>query len=215
MSKLYFTLAFTLLAAFGTINGQENLTGSLPADSVAPVKTNPILFADLYFGGAGGSSHGFSAAGTLNYQYKKHLFTARVGQLSSYKTRLLSPVLPFPLVRLEESIDEYALLYGRRYIAENRAFSFSAGVAFVSRKYFVVNEGNFFYVRKNAVGLPFEASVKWFKRRRVPYHIYGIIPIGKPTAFGNSFGFKVLGNVSKTTFVGIGVTFGFGYHKYY
>ena len=217
MKNLYFLLLFILVAfaARAQQNPPPYLSASLSKDSIITAKTNPILFTDFYFGYSGGGSHGFTGSVSVNYQLKEHLFTARASQLLHYKTQIITPVFPFPLSKLQESIDEYGLLYGRRYAKDNHAFSFSAGAAFMHRKKYVITADDSFYVTKNTFGVPFEASVKWFKRRKAPYRIYGVIPIGKPTAFGNSFGFKLLGNVSKTTFVGLGITVGFGYHKYY
>ena len=48
MTKLYFALAFILFAAFSTIYGQENLTGSLPADSIAPNSTYYRYTSTIY-----------------------------------------------------------------------------------------------------------------------------------------------------------------------
>jgi hypothetical protein len=63
--------------------------------------------------------------------------------------------------------------------------------------------------------LPIELNFKWFKSKKKRYRIYGIIPVGEPTSFGRNFGFKLVGNISKNSFVGLGIVYGFGIHKKY
>jgi len=59
-------------------------------------------------------------------------------------------------------------------------------------------------------------NVKWFKKEKKRFRAYyGLIPIGKPTSFGRSFGFKLYGNIGKLSYVGIGINYGFGWHKRY
>lgn len=212
MKKIHCMLMLLCLTTYGFAQQEKQLFKLV--DSITTEKTNPIIFADIYVGYSVGSSNGMTGSASLNYQRKNDLFTFRFSELSRYKTEFTT-VLPIPIFELRESIDEYALLYGKRYVQENKAYSFSVGAAFVQRKHRVFTADDAFNVQKDAFGVPFEASVKWFKRRRAPYRIYGLIPVGGPVAFGNSFGFKLLGNVSRTTFVGVGITVGVGFHKHY
>jgi hypothetical protein len=187
-----------------------------PDTLLKPRKTNPIIFADVLFGGAGGSAKGLMISLSANYQFRKNLFTARASNVTNFDVDIVSPLFPFPLVTVRESTEEYGLLYGRRTAEGNMAFTYSAGIAFNRRQVPVVrNDNSYYYYATNHIGIPFEVSVRWFKSKKKPYHIYSIIPIGKPTGLGHSFGFKLMGNISTTTFVGAGITWGWGWHKEY
>lgn len=182
----------------------------------AQEKTNPIIYLDGTMGFAGGKSSGFLFGGSLNYQKKNNLFTLRTTQFSDSKLAYVSPFLPIPYLDTKEIITEYGILVGKRYIHNNKAWSFSVGLATVKREIKKVDENDTYYFDSaHALGFPFQVDINWFKRNKEPYRIYGVIPVTKNTALGNSIGFKFIGNVSKTTFVGLGVSFGIGYHKEY
>ncbi|WP_116790013.1 hypothetical protein [Flavobacterium psychrotrophum] len=213
-----FILAALLLFCYAAKAQVENQIPDFNPDTLLkPRKTNPIIFADFLFGGAGGSSKGLMASISANYQFGKNLITARVSNVTNYNVELVSPIVPFPFISVRESIEEYGLLYGRRIAEGNMAFSYSAGVSFNQRELPVFNTttNRYHYNATKHVGLPFEVSVKWFKPRKIPYHIYYLIPVGPPTGLGHSFGFKLMGNISTTTFVGAGITWGWGWHKKY
>ena len=123
-----------------------------------------------------------------------------------------------PFYTTIKKIEEYALLYGKRSVDDDSSFSYSAGIAIV--KYSELDEvnsvqNNLKYIDQNFIGFPIECNVKWFKATKKKYRIYELIPVGRPTALGNSFGFKAFANISKQSFVGIALTFGFGMHKIY
>lgn len=65
------------------------------------------------------------------------------------------------------------------------------------------------------VGVPFEVAINWFKPEKRRVKIYGLIPVGPATALGGSIGFKFFGNVSQNSYAGLGLTYGFGYHRKY
>ena len=95
-------------------------------------------------------------------------------------------------------------------------YNFSRGI--FTNKYIkgFKNENNeWFQEKKNFIGFPFEFNVKWFKNNKSKYKIYEIIPVGKETGLGNSIGFKLLGNISQHSFIGVGIVMGIGYHKEY
>lgn len=188
-------------------------------DSIAIRKSNPILFSEGYLGYAGGSSNGFALGAGLNYQfYKKDLLTLRVTALLGNRMRYAAAeVAPFPDFVRQEVLEEYALLYGKRYIFDNFSLSFSGGISLTNRRFY--EETTEFYQLNSdrMVGFPFEVNIKWFKSEKDRFRAYyGLIPIGKrKVSFGRSIGFKLIGNVSKTNYTGIGITYGFGFHKKY
>ena len=192
---------------------------SVAQDSLAtkPVDvTNPILFTEFYGGVAGGSSGGFFGGLNLNYQTKNNLYTARYTGVTN--PRLTAVLFIIPAFITDETITEYAFLFGKRHIYDNHSFSYSGGVSIVNRNYLIDNSNNLkLYSDQNSFGFPFEVNIKWFKRAKKPYRIYyGLIPIGKrKVGFGQSVGFKLVGNISKTYFIGVGLNMGVGWHKIY
>lgn len=172
-------------------------------DNILSKKTNPIIFAEM-FGGLSIMQHGgFTGGCELNYQYKKSLFSARYNHAAGYRKR--DNVFSFYNV---EDNDEYALLYGKRWLTASRSFSVSAGISRNNLKLTTRDEDFNRSLRyENFYGVPFEASFKWFypkKRSNLIYNV--IIP---------SVGMKLFGNISKRSYVGIGVSFGFGLSKEY
>ncbi|RYY06673.1 MAG: hypothetical protein EOP43_05630 [Sphingobacteriaceae bacterium] len=111
--------------------------------------------------------------------------------------------------------DEYAevgLLYGRRSIETDRSLSYSIGISYNQTYFYNFNYG----IQKNTfVGIPFEFNIKWFDSEKEPIRILGIFPVSKPFAFGASEGFKIQGNISKNSYVALGLVLGFGFHKHY
>lgn len=178
-------------------------------------KENPIIFFDEFVGGAFGNAGGLAAGLGLNYQVDRHLITARILGTVKFGADFLDPWIPLPIFNVKNSMGKVALLYGLREIEDNYAYSFSLGVSyngyFQNYDKYVDNTINYDYF-----GVPFEANIKWFKREKKPYRIiYGLIPIGPPTGFGRSIGFKIFGNISKQSYVGAGLSFGLGFHKVY
>ena len=177
-------------------------------------KTNPIVYAEMIIGYSNGSSKGFTSGGTLNYQRKNNLFSYRYLELS--ENRKEGSFFFIPVLVEVEILREQAIMYGRRFVDENTSYSFSAGIAYVDREFLIDDtNGVLKYNNTQSIGFPFELNIKWFNAKKEPFRIYEMIPIGKPTSFANSIGFKFYGNVSKTSFVGLGITFGLGWHKNY
>lgn len=180
----------------------------------AQEKTNPILFLDGSAGYAVGKIEGPMFNIGLHYQHKNDLFTLRYQYVSGDDIGILAPYPFYELFRIDEEINEYAVLYGKRYVYDNNALSFSLGAGYLDHKVASADNSRG-YDHEGNIGLPFEVNFKWFKREKAPYRIYGVIPVGGKTSFGNSFGFKLSGAVSKTSYIGIGLCFGIGYHKEY
>jgi hypothetical protein len=199
MKKLVFIL---VLISFQTlVKAQTN-------DSLnKPPKSNPIIFADVNFGALRSSYVTLAISGSLNYQNKNDLFTARI--LGYSKIKLYFIILPVT----SELTSEYAFMYGKRYIDLGESYSFSGGLAILQKKSY---DNNLLISRENYFGFPFELNYRFFNKKRERFRIvYNLIPIGNPIAFGRSIGFKLYGNISKSSFVGIGLTLGLGYHKKY
>ena len=185
-------------------------------------KTNPIVFYEFY-GGIGGGTNGsmFFAGANLNYEFEKsNLTTLRYTGFASFEREYLYiGYFPFPIFTREESVLEYAFLYGKRYTFDNKSLSFSAGISINDRTFYKYSEELNYYNKFDDIniGLPVEFNIKWFKAEKKRFRAYyGLIPIGKKrVSFGRSIGFKIIGNFSKTTYLGIGLTYGFGWHKKY
>ena len=183
-------------------------------------KVNPIIFIELGTGYANDFTNkgGLNQFGELNFETNKILFSVRFSELYQFglDILLITPITPIPVIALEVEYNEIAFLYGRRYTKNNFAYSFSGGIS--TNKYIqgFKNENNeWFQEKKNFIGFPFEFNVKWFKNNKSKYKIYEIIPVGKETGLGNSIGFKLLGNISQHSFIGVGIVMGIGYHKEY
>jgi hypothetical protein len=215
--KITSLLLCLLLAVGSACHAQENPAYNFNPDTLLKKrKTTSVLFADLNMGVAGGSSNGLFLGSSLNYQLGRHFITARYNILED-RQRINSTAgfIFLPRTRVTETIEEGALLYGRFYAKGDTHYSFSGGLSFVHRVRYEYTDAA--RIRHNTLGagFPFELSIKWFKKEKRPYHVYYVIPIGKPTGLGNSFGFKIIGNVASTTFIGIGLSFGLGWHKHY
>ncbi len=180
----------------------------------------PIIFGEFIFGGAGeiNGKGGFLLGAELNYQFKSNLFSIRYLehiQLESDAV-FLSPFTPIPIIREKNNQKEIGLLYGKRWIYDGSSLSVSGGVSLNNYSNQITDENNErITIKNNYIGLPIELNFKWFKSKKKRYRIYGIIPVGEPTSFGRNFGFKLVGNISKNSFVGLGIVYGFGIHKKY
>jgi hypothetical protein len=173
-------------------------------------KTNQNLL--IYIEGFGGisaiSDIGVAGGVELNCQYKKNLFTFRHLDITGFKQEIVSPILPLPIYYETKNDKEYALLYGLRWLQNNHSYSISAGISY---NHFSWNDtyidGNYFVNQENYFGFPFEANVKWFHSKKRSKLIFdSLIP---------SIGIKIFGSISKNTFLGVGVSVGFGLHKKY
>lgn len=172
--------------------------------------SKPILFLDTYAGHAYGAAGGFTAGVAAHYQTSGHLFSLKyAGTLRSRGVIVIFPVI-------ESSLDELGIMYGRRWIWEASSLSISAGIShnwFAEQ--FKSSPNNVGYVNSRSAGIPFEASLKFFKKNRTRYKAFLLIPVGPPTAFGRSIGFKVIGNFARNGYLGFGISLGWGFHKKY
>ncbi len=185
------------------------LQGITQNDSI--VKTNSIIFADIYLGAARiNSDLALGSSFGLNYQFSKNLFTIRVSQIAQLQSYTIFVV---PIIEDVSRNEEYALMYGRRWIDDDSSLSVSLGVSYNQFK--SDRFENVFQNQSNHFGFPIEANIRWFKSSKKRVKIYGLLPVGRPTGLGGSFGFKFLANISKHSFFGFGLVYSFGFHKQY
>ncbi|WP_418646070.1 hypothetical protein [Tenacibaculum insulae] len=179
-----------------------------------------IIFGEVIFGAAVEmrGSGGFLFGGEFNYQYKKKLFSIRYLEHLKLETDgfLFSPFTKIPIIKEKFNHKEIGLLYGKRWVSKKSSLSVSGGVSLNTYTNRTLNNNNQQVKLKNQyIGFPFELNIKCFNSIKKKYRIYGIVPVGKPTSFGRSFGFKLVGNISKNSFFGIGFIYGLGIHKKY
>ncbi len=201
--------------------------GSIPMLSQ---ENNGLLFFGEYVQAAtflednGGTAYG----GTLNLQKNTNLFTGRYmyHDVNDVETSGIN-LAQQPSVRTDTqwNLHEIALLYGKRYVKRGHSYSFSAGVSYNSLDIEIVNTisatatNQFSETRvsenDNYIGVPLEVNIKWFKKKKSPYRVLELFPVGEDTAVGNSIGVKLFGTISKSSVIGVGLTIGIGSHKYY
>ncbi len=174
-------------------------------------KTNNILYLDTYLGLS--TTDGLDVGYSINYQKNRNLFLFR----NIYKVILRDFDNNPDFKGADKRIDfynEYSLLLGKRYIFDNYSVSFLIGLSQIRADYDLINEP--FSKKDKFLGFPFEIGIKFFNNKKAPLlRIGDLISIGKPTGFSSSAGFKIYGNLSKESYIGFGLTVGFGWHKYY
>ena len=205
--KNYLTLFLLLIGL--TLSSQNNANST-------KLKTAPILYTSILGGWSGGHEvEGLTLSVDLNYQINKDLFTFRTLHIAEKNNdvNFFEALLIIPIFSGGDSVNEYALLYGKRFIFNSSALSFSAGISSNLIKY---TNNTSIKVRDTYVGIPWEVNWHLFKGRKKRFRLlYGIIPVGKPTSFGRNIGVKLYGNIGKFNYIGIGITSGIGWHKKY
>ena len=192
------------MITFLSIKAQEK------QDSIVK-KPNPIVFGDLSLGYGNGSLKGLMGGVSLNYQSKNNLLTLR--HLEIFRFDNIDFFLIFPYNIESRSLKEYSILYGKRYLEEGTAYHFSGGFSYNT---YQQKKDNEIIAGESFVGFPMEAGISWFKNKKKRFRVfYGLIPVGKPTSFGRSIGFKIHANIARRSYVGMGLTFGLGWHKKY
>jgi hypothetical protein len=123
---------------------------------------------------------------------------------------------PLPLLEQKSAFEEVSVLYGWRFTSRASSTSFSIGTSLNSFSEQVPDNANQTVIKKRRyAGVPFEANIKWFRAKKERFKMYGLFPVGRPTAFGGSFGFKLFGQVSRYCYAGLGAVIGLGFHKKY
>jgi hypothetical protein len=179
-------------------------------------KTNPIIYADMLIGHSWMKAGGFTGGAALHYQNNQHLLSIRFTGTVKLKGGFLSPYIPIPFVDEKSNLEEFSFLYGWRFITGGMSHSYSIGISNNKFREVVVDSFNRKFTETTKyIGIPFEANIKWFNSEKKRYKIYYLIPVGKPIAFGRSIGLRLGGNISKNSFIGLGIIYGFGFHKIY
>ena len=179
-------------------------------------KTNSIYYGELIFGSGAIFKDGTGAGALnlgvgLNYQHKKSLYTLRYNHVVDFT---IGFVFIIPVEIQSATINEYAALYGRRWLFKGSSISLSGGLSI--QQYTSKIDGGQVFENINVVGIPLEFNVRFFKRRKRTFRAYyGLIPIGEPTSFGRGFGLKLSGNIASRGFLSFGITYSLGSHKYY
>ncbi|MBF4493012.1 hypothetical protein IR010_10700 [Flavobacterium sp. MR2016-29] len=175
-------------------------------DSAVKEKSNPIVYAEAFGGFAVVHTTGVAGGAELNYQAGKNLFSFRYTNAVGYTKKEETYIIP--AFDKTEDNNEFALLFGRRWLKESHSYSISAGINYNSFELIKRDEeGNRYSRNKYFYGVPFEANYKWFYSKRRSNLVFNtMIP---------SVGIKLFGSIAKNTFVGVGITLGFGLHKEY
>ncbi|WP_452219027.1 hypothetical protein [Lacinutrix undariae] len=125
-------------------------------------------------------------------------------------------VVVIPTFQSKINVDEFSLLYGKRFIKDTYSFSASVGVSLNELVYNSLDNNMNTSTKEQYIGFPFEVNIRLFKRKKERIRVlYGLIPIGKPTSFGRSIGLKLYGNIGRVNYVGLGVNTSLGWHKKY
>ncbi|MCO5934156.1 hypothetical protein NAF17_01275 [Mucilaginibacter sp. RB4R14] len=221
MKQLLFiaTLSFLITTFAAAQDSLKTIVVKPDSVTIAPkVKTNLIIYGDVGLGFGVAGAKGPQISTSINYQFSHNLFTLRYIGIADLDLNftLLSPFTAIPGIKDNGSLSEYALLYGLRFPKDGHAFSFALGASTNNRviKYKDTNNQNQ-RIEEHYVGLPFEINIMWFKKSKERFRIYHIIPVGGPTGFGGSIGFKLSGNVSKHSYAALGIVYGLGFHKQY
>ncbi|TBV28160.1 hypothetical protein DMZ43_03715 [Meridianimaribacter sp. CL38] len=183
------------------------------------VKSNPIVYVDFLVGASnsGNEVNGLTFGFSANYQINKDLFTFRSTYIAETNPDAgLASVLIVPLFIGGDSLNEFALLYGKRFVFNGSAISISAGVSSNLLRYSRTVDGEKFRYNESYIAVPFELNFNFFKAKKKRFRVlYGIIPVGQPTAFGRSFGVKIFGSLGEFNYFGVGLNLGLGWHKKY
>jgi hypothetical protein len=177
-------------------------------------KPNKIIYGDLNYAlGTAFVNEGDDLAAAIGasfyYQHNHNLYSFRYNLVDD----LFGGSPSGESVRFSR-VHEFGLLYGYRWLFKGSSIALSGGVS-LNHYALKLRNGNFEEI-SNQVGFPVEASVRFFKKRKRRFRAYyGLIPIGRPTNFGRSLGFKLSANFAERGFFLIGFTYGLGVHKYY
>ncbi|WP_299670482.1 hypothetical protein [uncultured Polaribacter sp.] len=172
------------------------------------IKSNPVFFAGMNLGFVNGNLTGLNASFDLNYQSNNNLLTFKYNAILDIEE--FGFLYFIPTADINSETEEFSILFGKRYIEDGFSYHFSGGISYS------ITEGQQADLTYSYTGFPLEIGISWFKSKKERFRIlYGLIPVGKPTAFGRSIGFKLYGNVSKKSYIGIGLNFGLGWHKKY
>jgi hypothetical protein len=194
-----------LLSIFLVLLFLNSIQAQQTDDTESKEKSNPIIYAEAFGGFVVVQNIGLAGGGELNYQTGKNLFSFRYTNAVGY-TRKENYIVP-TYDKVADN-NEFALMYGRRWLKESRSYSISAGLNYNSFEFINRDSDNNRYSNyKYFYGMPFEANYKWYYSKRRSNLIFNMmIP---------SVGIKLFGSIARNTFVGVGLTLGLGLPKEY
>jgi hypothetical protein len=173
--------SFLFLMSFSFVFSQEK------QDSLR-VKINPIFFTGINLGYVTVGLKGYHASFDINYQLKNNLVTFKYATITDLKIGVLLFV-PFP--KINSATEQFSLLFGKRYVLDGFSYHFSGGISYNSSHDRKTDK------RYHYFGFPIEIGTHWFHSKKKRFRIfYGLIPVGKPTEFGSSFGIKLHANIA-------------------
>lgn len=162
---------------------------------IKPQRNYPILFLEAFGGYSIISDSGFAGGFELNYQKNKNLVSFRIIEIAGY-IRTSEPIALISQYTRTKHDNEYALLFGKRWLQNNHSLSVSSGVSY---NHFISKDNNADYL-----GLPLEANIIWYSSKKTNTIGHIVTP---------KFGFKLFGSISRNSFAGIGISLSIGTHK--
>ncbi|WP_347173552.1 hypothetical protein [Polaribacter uvawellassae] len=177
---------------------------------------NKIFFVDFFVGGSTYSNGNVNSGLSINFQNNKDLFTFRTSNSKKLQDNatVIFWLLPFSFSATPKNSQEYSFLYGKRFIKNDFSYSTSIGVSLIKHNTIdpIFQEiGS----SESTLGIPLEFNLRWFRGDKKANKLLGLIPISKETGFGASSGLKLFATISKKSYVGLALNFGFGYYKDY
>ncbi|MCB0462288.1 MAG: hypothetical protein R2816_00775 [Flavobacteriaceae bacterium] len=168
--------------------------GQKVTDSI-PQNKSTYLFFDFSQGVVVGDINGFGYGLSGNYQNNKDLFSIRTNYIFEFSDIWAT------LFQNKEgtSINEYALLYGKRFVFNDSSLSISIGISSNLWKYDAKENDTKVVKRKSYIGLPIEITGLGFDK--------------KAEKMGILIGAKLFSNIGKASYVGIAINFSIGKHK--
>jgi hypothetical protein len=157
-----------------------------------------LFYIDFTGGVTIGEISGFTYNTAANYRINKNIFTFRtlytLGENSDTKDNKISI---FPFFNGEDTINEYAFLYGRVLISNPSNLTISMGISSNLYKYKAIENGLIVNKRESYIGFPFEVNINTIKIEKKGFQVL--------------FGAKLYGNISQATYVGLGFNIGLGW----
>tara|TARA_A100000171_G_C2140567_1_gene155567 strand:- start:2703 stop:3317 length:615 start_codon:yes stop_codon:yes gene_type:complete len=149
-----------------------------------------------------------------NYHKGRFLYSVRYTFIPKLTSRLKDVIafVGIPEVVQESKTSEFAGLFGPRWIAKNSSYSVSGGVAVSNRLNVLDPSGREVREKETYLGFPFELNIKWFRNRTDPRNPSDD-DFHNKKPFGAGIGFKIIGNISKHSYVGAAVVFSLGVHS--
>ena len=153
-----------------------------------------------------GNGGGISVGAGLNYNIKKsdliglrYFNTTNIEVQGEAAAATPFVVLPYFTINLDHVNNVSGLVYGKRFVNDNKSWTIAAGPGIGFFYDYIYTEDNNYRTYEAYFTIPFEASFDLFMR--------------KPDKFGIGMRVKIFGAASKYSSLGVGVALTLGYHK--